>query len=274
MAAIQSLKKQLRGIRSTQKLTKAMKTISTVKFSKLNGINSRYAPYGKECASMLERFGSAFEEVIGAADPAAPAAVVVMAANKGLCGSFNAELLHFAEGKLQEIGDYRLYACGKKASQYFKSKKIEADKEVVFGDIPAYEEASALLSELIERRKRGEIGRVAVIYPAYRNMMIQQPTLKELFSGAESAAPADALYLPDRQTLVERSAEAVYRSVFFGFVLETAVGAQAATLMTMRAAFDTATEYCAQLEGQINRMRQSAVKADVIETSAERDENY
>ena len=50
-----------------------------------------------------------------------------------------------------------------------------------------------------------------------------------------------------------------------------ALGAQAATLMTMRSAFDTATEYCEKLEGEINRLRQSAVTADVIETSAEAD---
>ena len=274
MAAIQGLKKQLRGIRSTQKLAKAMKTISTVKFSKLNGIYSGYAPYGKECAAMLKKFGGAFEKELGKADPFAPAAVVVIAANKGLCGSFNAEVLHFAEEKLKELGEYRIFACGKKAAQYFKNKKIPIEKEVVFGDIPTYEEVSSLLSLLIERRKKGEIGRVAVIYPSYRNMMQQVPAMRDLFSGAEDPEAAPCLYVPDQQTLVERSAEMVFRSVFFGWVLETAVGAQAATLMTMRAAFDTATEYCAQLEGRINRMRQSAVTADVIETSAERDEKY
>ena len=57
----------------------------------------------------------------------------------------------------------------------------------------------------------------------------------------------------------------------YKLALENALGAQAATLMTMRSAFDTATEYCEKLEGEINRLRQSAVTADVIETSAEAD---
>ena len=59
--------------------------------------------------------------------------------------------------------------------------------------------------------------------------------------------------------------------MFYEIVLEAAIGAQAATLMTMRSAFDTATEYAENLEKEINRLRQSAVTADVIETSAERE---
>ena len=60
--------------------------------------------------------------------------------------------------------------------------------------------------------------------------------------------------------------------MMYEVLLETALGAQAATLMTMRSAYDTATEYSDQLETQINRLRQSAVTADVIETSGERKE--
>lgn len=273
MAAIQSLKKQLKGIRSTQKLTKAMKTISTVKFSKLNGLYSDYSAYGKECAALLSQFGGAFEASIGMEAPDAPAAVVVIAGNKGLCGSFNAELLHFAESKLEEFDEIKLYTCGKKASQYFKGKKRPLEREAVFADLPDYDEVSSLLEELLERRNRGEIGRICVIYPEYRNMMIQRPVIRDLFSAPEKGAEAPCLYFPDQQTLVDRAAKTIFRAVFYGWVLEAAIGAQAATLMTMRSAFDTATEYCAQLEGQINRQRQSAVTADVIETSSERSES-
>ena len=271
MAEIQSLKKQLKGIRSTQKLTKAMKTISTVKFSKMNGIYSNYAAYSKECAEMLRQFGGTFAQTLGEASPDAPAAVVVMAANKGLCGSFNAEILRFAEEQLEKMPAYRLFPCGKKAIQYFKAKKIKVEQEIIFNDLPAYEEASALLASLLERRKAGEIGKILVIYPEYRNMMVQRPILRDLFGEAKEGQAALSYYAPDQQTLMERTAEPVFRSVFYGWVLESALGAQAATLMTMRSAFDTATEYCAQLEGQINRQRQSAVTADVIETSAERE---
>ena len=61
----------------------------------------------------------------------------------------------------------------------------------------------------------------------------------------------------------------IFMAVAYELILETALGAQAATLMTMRSAYDTATEYCEALESEINRKRQSAVTEDVIETSSE-----
>lgn len=274
MAAIQSLKKQLRGIRSTQKLTKAMKTISTVKFSKLNGLYSDYAAYGKQCEQMYRQFGSAFLEALGNAKEDAPEAVVVLAGNKGLCGSFNAEVLQYAKGYLEEHPSCCLVVCGKKAIQYFKGKNIAIEKEVVFEDVPSFEGASHLLDTLLSLRKEGKIGAVSVIYPHYRNMMFQQPMVKELFGKGVQGEEADFLFVPDSATIIERTARNLFHAMFYELVLETAVGAQAATLMTMRAAYDTATDYCTQLEGQINRLRQSAVTADVIETSAEREEIF
>lgn len=273
MAAIQSLKKQLRGIRSTQKLAKAMKTISTVKFSKLNGVYSGYSAYGKQCEQMYRQFGDAFLEIVGEGQPDAPVALVVIAGNKGLCGSFNSEVLQYAKSQAEMLGAYRLIPCGKKAIQYFKTKKMPAEKEVVFGDVPSIEETSQLLDELLLWRKEGRIGKIMVVYPQYRNMMLQQPVIREFF-GKGGHEASNSLFVPDQATLAEQIARNVFHGMFYELVLESALGAQAATLMTMRAAFDTATDYCTRLEGQINRQRQSAVTADVIETSSEREESF
>ena len=266
MATVQTLKKQLRGIRSTQKLTKAMKTISTVKFSKLNGLYGRYARYGAACRDLQRRFGSGFAGALPAADPEAPRGVVVLSSNKGLCGSFNAELLNYARQQLTEHD--RVIACGKKAIQYFRARTFSVEKEVVPGDVPAYEEAVALLDELLQLRKEGKISEITVIYPRYLNMMQQQPDQYDLFA-AEEATGELPLCCPDRETVEDKVATPVLRGTFYRLMLEAALGAQAATLMTMRSAYDTATEYVAHLEGQINRKRQSAVTADVLETAAE-----
>ena len=77
------------------------------------------------------------------------------------------------------------------------------------------------------------------------------------------------MFVPDRQTVILSTAERVLVSILYKKMLETALGAQAATLTTMRSAYDTACEYSAQLETQINRMRQSQVTADVIENSSD-----
>lgn len=272
MPAIQSLKKQLKGILSTKKLTKAMKTVSTVKFSKLNGVYSEYSNYGKAVEDILNSFGADFLSIAEANDSSAPAAVIVIASNKGLCGNFNAELLNFALEEIEKIGSSYIIACGKKAISFLKNKKISVKKEYVFDDVPLYDDAASLLEELLKLRKSGEISRVYVVYSKYKNMMLQTPTLVDFFNVSSSENETAALFVPDKQTVMHKIAKNAFKAKFYELVLESAIGAQAATLMTMRSAYDTATEYAESLEKEINRVRQSAVTADVITTSAERDE--
>lgn len=271
MPEIQTLRKQLRGVRSTQKLASAMRTTSLAKFSKLNGIYGRYSEYGAQCEKMLKRYGPIYLEAFREADSAAPAAVIVLASNKGLCGSFNEDILNFAVDQLPRLDAYRLIPCGREAIRYFRRKKLPAEKTAVLHDIPTYEESCALFDEVVQWRSAGKVSRIIVIYPKYFNMMHQSPTISEAFPVDRSKADEADLLIPDRGTAVERTAKTVFRGMFYKFVLESALGAQATTLMTMRAAYDAATEYCAELEGRINRLRQSMITADIIETSAKSD---
>lgn len=271
MPSLQSLKKQLRGVRSTQKLTKAMKTVSAAKFSRLNGVYNRYAEYGRQCRRVFDEFQEGFLDAVRAGDVTAPPLYVVLTGNKGLCGSFNTEVLKFAGEELASRESYVLLACGKKAIRFFEGRGIPLEGRYVLHDEPTYEESSALLDEMLRLRRTGRVSGVYVIYPRYVNMLTQTPAVCELLppAGAEDAPDGgEILCEPDRETFVARNAQEVFRAMFYDLVLQSALGAQAATLMTMRVAYDAATEYCAQLEGEISRKRQSTVTADVIETAS------
>ncbi|MBQ7936557.1 MAG: F0F1 ATP synthase subunit gamma [Clostridia bacterium] len=276
MPAVQILKKKLRGIRSTQKVAKAMKTVSTVKFSKLNGIFNEFSAYGRQCASLYWAYKEELISFFPPGDPEAPVCVVVLCSNKGLCGSFNAEVLNFAQEELEKLErPYLLVACGKQAINYFKEKQKPIEKELIFGDVPSYEDGRKLLNLLTGWRAEKKISSIKVIYPHYVNMVKQQPSVENLFEITEDTKEESGeaiLFVPDRPTIIEKTANNIFQSLMYEVLLETALGAQAATLMTMRSAYDTATEYSQQLESQINRQRQSAVTADVIETSSERKE--
>ena len=104
----------------------------------------------------------------------------------------------------------------------------------------------------------------------YYNMMKQVPVCCDLLSFEEDVTnKQDCLFIPDKQSVIENSVKKILASLIYKKVLETGLGAQAATLMTMRSAYDTATDYCAKLESEISRKRQEQVTADVIETSSE-----
>ena len=271
MPAIQVLKKKLRGIQSTQKISKAMKTISSIKISQLTTVYNNYDEYGKQCEKLYEEYQS---DLLGALPPMnenAPVCYIVIASNKGLCGGFNSDLLTFANEEIENSEkEHILIAVGKQAITYFNNKHIEYENSFIFNDIPDYSDALLLLNNVIELRKSQKISSVKVIYQKYSNMMKQTPCVQELFCD-NNIKPGESktLLMPDKQMVIENVAPVIFQSIFYKLLLEVALGANASTLMTMRSAYDTATEYCEQLESEINRQRQSAVTADVLETASE-----
>ncbi len=267
MATVQSLKKKLQTIRSTTKLTRAMKTASTVKYSKLSGIYAEYEKYADEHLRLYESYGSEFSSVFSCSNPDAPCCYVVITSNKGMCGAFNTELLSFFSG-LYEKGT--VISCGKKADEYFEKKGIETAKSFIFDDIPTYEQVKELFGYICTLMAEGKISSVKTVYPEYTNMIKQSPVCKDLFTYEEGKAEGETLlFVPDRETVMKNTAEKIFLCVLYKRVLETALGAQAATLTAMRSAYDTACEYSTKLETEMNRKRQSQVTADVIEISSE-----
>ncbi len=273
MPAIQVLKKKLRGIQSTQKISKAMKTISSIKISQLTTVYNNYNEYGNQCEKLYEEYKT---DLLGALPPMnenAPVCYIVIASNKGLCGGFNSDLLKFAHEEIDKSEkEHILIAVGKQAITYCNNKHINYENSFIFGDIPDYSEANELLDHIIDLRKSQKISSVKVIYQKYTNMMKQTPCVQDLFCDDNIKAKSKTLLMPDKQMVIENVAPVVFQSIFYKLLLEVALGANASTLMTMRSAYDTATEYCAQLESEINRQRQSAVTADVLETASEHNE--
>lgn len=267
METVQSLKKKLKTIRSTAKVTRAMKTASTVKYSKLSGIYTQYGRFADEHLRLYESYKGEFNSVFTCSNPQAPCCYVVIASNKGMCGAFNTELLSFFS-RMNEQGV--IISCGKKATEYFGRKNVQVERSFVFDDIPSYEQVEELFVYICSLMNEGKISSVKTVYPEYKNMIKQTPVCKDLFTYEESDTESEApIFVPDRETVIRNTAERIFMSVLYKRVLETALGAQAATLTAMRSAYDTACEYSAKTETEMNRKRQSQVTADVIEISSE-----
>lgn len=271
MPTIQNLKKKLQVILSTRKLTQAMKTASTVKYSKLSSLYSDYEKYEEQCNRMYLSYRKDFNSVFSVKNPDAPVLYILFSSNKGMCGSFNTELISFFENILREQENKPvIICCGKKGKDYLDGKKISYSKSYIFSDVPSYSDACGLFADIKDMLENGKISAVKTVYPQYRNMMMQSPVCDDLFTFDEVAAECEEpLFVPDRQTVINRTAEKILVSILYKRILETALGAQAATLTTMRSAYDTACEYAAQLETEINRKRQSQVTADVLEISSD-----
>lgn len=275
MASLQELKKKHKGIQSTKKLTKAMKTVSAAKHSALNRVYGNFSVYAKECMSLYKKYEEEINAVLPKCDGSSPKGVFVFSSNKGMCGGFNAELFaFFSEQKASFDENTVFFPCGKKAVAYFAEKEIPFEKSFVFSDIPTSDECSDFLNSILSMRENGEISSAIFIYPEYKNVMKQIPTMHELFTSVNAPEESegndtaeDILFFPDKKSVVSTVAKKVLFTSVYSVVAQCALGAQAATLTTMRSAYDTAVKYSDMLETQINRTRQAEVTADVLETS-------
>lgn len=256
MSAIPGLKKKLRSVRATGKLSKAMKTVSAAKFSRLSAAWKNYSLYAEQFRFLYREAAS------GEAD-----AVVVMGSNRGFCGGFNNEILNFYRETV--TAPKYLIVCGEELEQLFRDEDIAFHAAFTFDDVPRFADTEPLLDHLSALAGNKPEFRVQLIYPEYVNTMTQTPTaeLLTLNPKIDSGEDDGYLWLPKREPVAAALYAKGSRSLLYGAILKTALGAQAATLMTMRSAYDTATEYSQELEGEIHRLRQTEVTADVIETS-------
>ncbi len=270
MASLRELRKHLKSIRTTEQLAGAMKTVSAAKFSRISGVLEGYKPYADACREMTARFGTSLAAVLPCANPDAPACYVVLAGNRGLCGGYNLLLLDYADEVLSKAErPYRLIACGKMAAAHFASQTNDV---FPYPDVPDYDACMALCERLRTAYTAGEISSVTLIYQSFENMLTQTPVTYRLLPLSDVPAgeelPEDGtLYVPDRETVLKSACLRCVDAALYAVILEACAGAQAATLMAMRSAYDNAQESSAKLETVISRKRQSEVTASVLETS-------
>ncbi len=273
MAGLRELKKHLKSIKSIGQLAGAMKTVATAKYSRINALNADYAAYARECERLLERFGT------GSSFPERPEGasgrtyIVVMCGNRGLCGSYNSDTTARLKQVLEREGNAAIVTCGRSAAFYCHDKRIPVEREFVFNDIPSFADAQSLSQYLCGLYRCGEADRIVIVRQKFKNMLTQVPVDEVFLPGAVCAADGgETLYVPDMETVVRRVVFECLDARMYSLLLECAAGAQAATLMAMRSAFDNSKTTADELETRINRIRQGEVTADVIEISYDRAE--
>ena len=270
MAGLQQLRKRLKSIRSTGQLAEAMRTASTIKYTRVSKARAEFTPYAEGSAAMLSQLGR-FGICREADNVKTQNCLVLFGSNRGLCGGFNAELFRFFDAALaRETEPPLIIVCSRKAAGYCREHGL-AYEECILSDVPTYEETHVLCERVRTLFVSGEVNTVRLIYQAYRNMLTQVPTDRQMLPDAdehESVNPDSILYLPSSAAIGAQLALICLNNEVFAVALDNASGAQAATLMAMRSACDSAAETAAKLETTINRRRQADVTASVIEIAS------
>lgn len=269
MSTLKDLKKRLNGVQATRQLAFAMKTASSIKFSRINnalGGWGRYMDCSEEIASLAGTGAKA------PANQSSNRLFVLVSGNRGLCGGYNIELFSLFDEIVKANPENALYiTCGKKAAEHCRAKNIPVIKEIAISDIPSYEEAAALEEELFSLYESGKVREINFVYQRHINLLKREPVTKRFLPSEEHAAQNadDIIFVPDKQTVADKIYSSYLNNTVYTLLLNCAAGVQAATLTAMRSAYDTASESEVALQTAIQRRRQADVTAGVLETAAE-----
>lgn len=279
MATLRDIKSRIKGIQNIQQITKAMKMVAAAKLRKAqeNIINAR--PYAKRIAGMLadlttneNRLNNPLLENREIRN----VAVVVVSADRGLCGAFNTNILregakYIAERKNQERAEYHLYCVGKKSYDFFRTRNYDiAGYETGLFSHIKYEHALKISDYLVESYLDGTFDKVVIIYNEFKSI-IQQNIITEQFlpvkydEGEEEHNTSDYIYEPDQPAIFSYLLPKHLRAQVWRILLESNAAELGARMTAMDNATTNAKELIRSLKLTFNKERQAAITKEILE---------
>ena len=291
MASARDIRRRIKGVKGTGKITRAMEMISAVKMRKAVSSVLAIRPYAKSAIALLEQLKRAVgseEHVLLTERPVKKELYVVITSNRGLCGAFNAQITKRVRQILREDTDREasFITIGKKGDAAVR--RLGGDIVASFPDvlgIPTAELMRPVAKILIEAFESKRIDRVVMVYTDFKSMLSQevkvrallpviekdvQKALNEIEHGAikERVMHAEYVIEPSAKKVLWKMIPRLLEMELYHAVLESNASQEAARMMAMRSATDAGKEMAADLTLAYNQIRQSKITQEIAELSA------
>ena len=291
MASLKEVKTRINSVKSTRKITSAMKMVASAKLHKAQGAIENMLPYERKLNKILTNFLSAdlpVESPYIKAREVKRVAIVVFSSNTSLCGAFNANVIKML---LQTIGEFRtlgqdnilIFPVGKKVDEAVKRLGFQPQEtSPTLSDKPSYQEASELAHRLMKMYVSGEIDRVELIYHHFKSMGVQillretylpidltrvvdeeEKQKEEEVQGGEIAN--DYIIEPSAEELIANLIPTVLSQKLFTAAVDSNASEHAARTLAMQVATDNANELIQDLTKQYNKSRQQAITNELLD---------
>ena len=279
MPSLKDIKKRINTVKNTQQITKAMKMVAAAKLRRAQDAAVAARPYAEKLQEVISNLARSEET------DASPllsqrgrerALVVLMTADRGLCGGFNAnvskEAERFIRTNQQGFQDIDLIIIGRKGRDFLKRRvgdRIVKVHENITADV-TYKTAQLLGEEIVSEYRAEKYDAVYVIYNAFQSAIVQHVTLEQVLpiEPRETAAeeePVDYLYEPQRGVVLDQILPKMVEVQIFRALLESNASEQGARMSAMDSASRNASEMIGSLTLQYNRARQAAITKELME---------
>ena len=283
MASLIDLRRRIRAVKSTQQITKAMKTVAASKLRRAQERIVGARPFAQHMLAVLNslalRVDPALHPLLAPIEDrpaAAPTLLIVVTADKGLCGSFNSTLLRRASARVAEADrEVALGLVGRKGRDFFVRRGFDVRYEDVnlFADL-RYTHAQAVARAAIEQFSAGSARDVHLIYNEFKSVLQQRVVVERLLpiprfeedpAETPATAPAGHLFEPTPREIFGDLLPRHVETQIFRALLESAAAEHAARMTAMDAATRNAGEMIDQLTLYMNKMRQATITRELIE---------
>jgi F-type H+-transporting ATPase subunit gamma len=279
MAKARELKGRIRSVQNTRKITRTMEMVATSKLKRAQDRVAAARPYADKLQDVIARLMTpelaARYPLMRRPEQVRRAGVLLLTANRGLAGAFNANLIREARNLLQELRrqevQVQFHVVGKKGIGFFRFQGVEmATTRTDISDRPSAEDAESLVNPLMEQFVAGELDAVYVLYARFNSALSTPPTTQRLLP---IATPAEEDRGGEVDYILEPSADAILgqilplyvRNGVYRALVETAAAEQGARRTAMKSATDNAGDILEDLNRTYNRVRQAAITQEIAE---------
>lgn len=272
MANIYAIKARIKGVESTQKITRTMKLVSTSKLHQTQGQLYRLGSFADKCRQSLNLVLAAAQGEdcpLLRSREVRRVCYVLFVGNRGLCGAYNTDVLRYLKGMLrQEEAEYFTLLCGRWSGEHRTDPELRVQRcfdDV--SDVPQAEESKALAQYLQQLYLSGAADRIVLVYQR-REALGQKPCCFQLLPLAREEGEhrgGDCIFEPDRQTLVDTLSRMYVENSVMKALLEAKVSEHFARMTAMTNATDNAEELMKELSLSLNRTRQARITTEISE---------
>jgi len=287
MASLKELRGRITGVKSTRKITNAMKMVAASKLRRAQSQAEAARPYAEAMGRMMAELAAAsrgadassLPTLLGGTGKDQVHLVVVLTSDRGLAGGFNANIVRSARQLIRTLRDegrtVRLLPVGRKGADILAKEYPDLVVERVAGtegrDV-GFDKAEYVGKKIVAMLEAGEIDRCTLIYNRFVNAMtqvaIQLPLVPLSVAENDNAAPAEAAqyeFEPDEATLLANLLPRNLQVQIFSALLESAAGEQGARMTAMDNASRNASKAIDRLSQKYNRTRQANITNELIE---------
>ena len=278
MSSLKEIKVRIASIRSTQKITAAMKMVSSAKLHHTQMLTEHTLLYANKLSAILNGLLSAecdLESPYTEQREVKRVAIAVFSSSSGLCGTFNVNVWKELSARLHEYKaqqvEVRLYPVGKKiADELHKAGYTTEDNFLHLGEKPSYDGAISLAGDLMELFTSGKVDRVELLYHHFKNTATQVLTHKvylpiTLPEATTDASATDYLLEPSLENLQALLFPKLLNLTVYTTLLDTVTSEHAARMMAMQTANDNANDLIQDLTLQYNKTRQQAITNELLD---------